>query len=213
MKKLFTILFFVVACLQSCVFYIIDPQGPSQPSDWQPRMRDTIGDIENPGQKTDSVIASPKDTVIVIYEPPTSTDDDPIPDFVPTSKYDSINENGVMTFNVYLGWNVSPNKPVVMIRDFPSYGGVMFFNIYTNNKSMSMYGFEKFRKDFYTFSDEPPYCGYDSYSIDTKSVCRYKMIITPNNTGEERVCVGYWACNDGGYFYSSFKIILSQSYK
>ena len=156
--------------------------------------------------------------VIYVNEPqkpsnptPTPTEDDTTQNFVPTSKYEVDTIAGVMVFNVYLGWPVGQMETVVLIRDFPSEGGEMIFNIYTNNLYMSMYGFEKYRTDFYTFSSEPPYCGYSSYSLDTQAVCKYKMIITANNTGYERSCIGYWACNDGGGFYSSFRIVLYQS--
>ena len=146
-------------------------------------------------------------------EPPTPTDEDTTPDFVPTSKYEVDTINGVMTFNVYLGWAVGQMETVVLLRDYPATGGEIIFNIYTNNLSMSMYGFEKYRTDFYVFSSEPPYCGYSSYSIDTQGLCKYKMIIKENKTNAERFCSGYWACNDGGRFYSSFKIVLYQNCK
>ena len=43
-------------------------------------------------------------------------------------------------------------------------------------------------------------------------LCKYKMIVTKNNTSVERSCIGYRAYNDGGGFYSSFKVVLFQPY-
>ena len=214
MKKLhFPILLLVIACLQSCVLRVNEPQRPSYPSTHpggQPWWENTNGN-NNSNHTTDTTIVIIGDTTNnENHEPQNTQEPDTIPHFVPTSKYEVDTINGVMTFNVYLGWSVGEMETVVLIRDFPSEGGEMIFNIYTNNLYMSMYGFEKFRTDFYTFSNEPPYCGYSSYSLDTQGVCKYKMIVTENNTGVERSCSGYWACNNGGGFYSSFKIVLFQ---
>ena len=206
---------FVVACLQSCVIYVNEPQQPSDHlSGGQPWWYDTDSNKVNPGHTTDTI------TVVIgggtgneNNEPEPTIDPDTIPDFVPSSKYDVADVNGVLTFNVYLGWSIGATETTVLIRDYLQEGGEIIFNIYTNNMSVSMYGFSKYNTDFYVFSNEPPYCGYSSYSIDTQGVCKYKMIITENDTGAERVCVGYWACNNGGSFYSSFKIALYQSYE
>lgn len=212
MKNLLPILLLVGACLQSCLLYVNEPQKPSHPSGGQPWWEDTNGNNNNSNHPTDTTIVIIGDTTNnENNEPLTTNKPETIPNFVPTSKYDVCTVNGVMVFNVYLGWRVGEMETVVLIRDFPSEGGEIFFNIYTNNLYMSMYGFEKYRTDFYTFSSEPPYCGYSSYSLDTQAVCKYKMIVTRNNTGVERLCSGYWACNNGGGFYSSFKIILYQS--
>ena len=204
-----------MACLQSCVLRVNEPQRPSYPSTppgGQPWWENTNGN-NNSNHTTDTTIVIIGDTTNnENHEPQNTQEPDTIPTFVPTSKYDVCTINGVMVFNVYLGWRVGEMETVVLIRDFPSEGGEIIFNIYTNNLSMSMYGFEKYRTDFYIFSNEPPYCGYSSYSLDTQAVCKYKMIVTRNNTGVERLCSGYWACNDGGGFYSSFKIVLSQPY-
>lgn len=217
MKNLLPILLLVMACLQACIVRINEPQKPSNPftpSGGQPWWEDANGNNNNSNHTTDTTIVIIGDTTNNENPEPQNTQEpDTIPHFVPTSKYEVDTINGVMVFNVYLGWSVGEMETVVLIRDFPSEGGEMIFNIYTNNLSMSMYGFEKYRTDFYIFSNEPPYCGYSSYSLDTQAVCKYKMIITENNTGVERSCVGYWACNDGGRFYSLFRILLYQSYK
>lgn len=216
MKNLLPILLLVMACLQACVVRINEPQRPSNPtnpSGGQPWWEDTNGNNNNSNHTTDTTIVIIGDTTNNENPEPQNTQEpDTIPTFVPTSKYDVCTINGVMVFNVYLGWRVGEMETVALIRDFPSEGGEIIFNIYTNNLSMSMYGFEKFRTDFYTFSNEPPYCGYSSYSLDTQALCQYQIIVTANNTGVERLCSGYWACNDGGGFYSSFKIVLSQPY-
>ena len=211
-------MFFVIACLQSCVLYVNDPQKPSDqsPSGGQPWWNDTDSTNVASDHASDTVVVNAGEEMgSGNNEPqiPTPNVEEPTPDFVPTSKYDVTNVNGVMTFDVYLGWSIGAMETTILIRDFSAEGGEMIFNIYTNNLYMSMYGFEKFRTDFYTFSSEPPYCGYSSYSLDTQSICRYKMIITENNTGVERFCSGYWACNNGSGFYSSFKILLYQSSK
>lgn len=215
MKNLLPILLLVVACLQSCVIYVNEPQKPSNPtnpSGGQPWWYDTDSDDVDSDYPPDTIITIVGDTTKhEDSEPPTPTEDDTTQNFVPTSKYEVDTIAGVMVFNVYLGWPVGQMETAVLIRDFPSEGGEIIFNIYTNNLYMSMYGFEKYRTDFYIFSSEPPYCGYSSYSLDTQAVCKYKMIITANETGHERSCVGYWACNDGGGFYSSFRIVLYQS--
>lgn len=215
MKNLFPILLLVVACLQSCVIYVNEPQKPSnppQPTGGQPWWYDTDSDDVDSDYPPDTIITIVGDTTKhEDSEPPTPTEDDTTQNFVPTSKYEVDTIAGVMVFNVYLGWPVGQMETAVLIRDFPSEGGEIIFNIYTNNLYMSMYGFEKYRTDFYIFSGEPPYCGYSSYSLDTQAVCKYKMIITANNTGYERSCIGYWACNNGGGFYSSFRIVLYQS--
>lgn len=218
MKNLLPILFLVLACLQSCVVRINNPdRPPTPPPGGQPWWYDdTNGDNDDSSHTTDTIIVIINDDDTDNNdntEPPTPTDEDTTPDFVPTSKYEVDTVNGVMTFNVYLGWAVGQMETVVLIRDFPSEGGEIIFNIYTNNLSMSMYGFEKYRTDFYVFSSEPPYCGYSSYSLDTQGLCKYKMIIKENMTNAERFCSGYWACNDGGRFYSSFKIVLYQNCK
>lgn len=201
-----------MVCLQSCVLYVNEPQKPSHPSGGQPWWEDTNGNNNNSNHTTDTTIVIIGDTTNnENNEPLTTNKPETIPNFVPTSKYDVCTVNGVMVFDVYLGWSVGEMETVVLIRDFPSEGGEMIFNIYTNNLSMSMYGFEKYRTYFYTFSSEPPYCGFSSYSLDTQALCQYKMIITENNTGVERTCSGYWACNNGGGFYSSFKIVLYQA--
>lgn len=212
MKNLLSILFLLSACLQSCVMYVNDPQQPSTPNGRQPWWNDSDSSKVNSNQTTDTISIG-NGTNSENNAPQPSPEPDSVPDFVPTSRYEAANVNGVLTFNVYLGWSIGAMETAVLIRDFPAEGGEMIFNIYTNHLSMSMYGFEKFRNDFYIFSDEPPYCGYSSYSLDTQSICKYKMTITPNNTGAKRFCSGYWACNDGSGFYSSFKIILYQSYK
>lgn len=205
----------VVACLQSCVIYVNEPQKPSnppQPTGGQPWWYDIDSTNDDSDYPPDTIITIVSDTTKhEDSEPPTPTEDDTTQNFVPTSKYEVDTIAGVMVFNVYLGWPVGQMETAVLIRDFPSEGGEIIFNIYTNNLYMSMYGFEKYRTDFYTFSSEPPYCGYSSYSLDTQAVCKYKMIITANNTGYERSCIGYWACNNGGGFYSSFRIVLYQS--
>lgn len=213
-NHLFT-LFLVVACLQSCVLYVNDPQRPTDyTGGGKPWWNDTTGNDNNSGHTTDTIIVVVNDdTDNNNDESQISGNEEPPQNFVPTSKYDVIKENGILTFNIYLGWRVGAMETAVMIRDFPAEGGEIFFNIYTNNLYMSMYGFSKYATDFYIFSDEPPYCGYSSYSLDTQPVCKYKMIITENNTGVERFCSGYWACNNGSSFYSSFKIILYQSTK
>ncbi len=215
MKNLFPILFLLLACLQSCVIYVNEPQKPSNqtnPSGGQPWWYDTDSDDVDSDYPPDTIITIVGDTIKhEDNEPSTPTEDDTTQNFVPTSKYEVDTIAGVMVFNVYLGWPVGQMETAVLIRDFPSEGGEIIFNIYTNNLSMSMYGFEKYRTDFYIFSSEPPYCGYSSYSLDTQAVCKYKMIITANNTGFERSCIGYWACNNGGGFYSSFRIVLYQS--
>lgn len=215
MKNLLPILLLITACLQSCVIYVNEPQKPSnppQPTGGQPWWYDTDSDDVDSDYPPDTIITIVGDTTKhEDSEPPTPTEDDTTQNFVPTSKYEVDTIAGVMVFNVYLGWPVGQMETAVLIRDFPSEGGEIIFNIYTNNLYMSMYGFEKYRTDFYIFSSEPPYCGYSSYSMDTQAVCKYKMIITANNTGYERSCIGYWACNDGGGFYSSFRIVLYQS--
>lgn len=215
MKNLFPILLLVIACLQSCVIYVNEPQKPSNPTNptgGQPWWYDTDSDDVDSDYPPDTIITIVGDTTKhEDSEPPTPTEDDTTQNFVPTSKYEVDTIAGVMVFNVYLGWPVGQMETAVLIRDFPSEGGEIIFNIYTNNLYMSMYGFEKHRTDFYIFSSEPPYCGYSSYSLDTQAVCKYKMIITANNTGVERSCIGYWACNNGGGFYSSFRIVLYQS--
>lgn len=210
MKKHISILLLVMACLQSCVLYVNEPQKPSRPSGGKVWWEETDSNKVYSGRTTDTIVISSDETGKVNNDPPTTNKPETIPNFIPTSKYDVCTVNGVMVFNVYLGWRVGDMETVVLIRDFPSEGGEMIFNIYTNNLSMSMYGFEKYRTDFYTFSGEPPYCGYSSYSLDTQAVCQYKMIVTRNNTGVERTCSGYWACNNGSNFYSSFKIVLYQ---
>ena len=214
MKKLFAILFLVAACLQSCVIYINDPHDPSNPPGGQPWWEDTDDDNDNSDQTTDTI------SVIIDNEtddnndnPEPTTNPDTIPEIVPTSRYEVTNVNGVLTFSVYLGWSIGAMETSVMISDYPSEGGEIFFDIYTNNMSVSMYGFSKYATDFYVFSNEPPYSGYSSYSLDTQGLCKYKMIIKENDTGEERCCVGYWACNNGGSFYASFRLILYQSPK
>ncbi len=215
MKNLLLILLLVIACLQSCVIYVNEPQKPSnlpQPTGGQPWWYETDSDDVDSDYPPDTIITIVGDTTKhEDSEPPTPTEDDTTQNFVPTSKYEVDTIAGVMVFNVYLGWPVGQMETAVLIRDFPSEGGEIIFNIYTNNLYMSMYGFEKYRTDFYTFSSEPPYCGYSSYSLDTQALCQYKMIITANNTGVERSCIGYWACNNGGGFYSSFRIVLYQS--
>ena len=217
MKNHFPILLLVIACLQSCVFYVIEPQGPQQP-DRQPWWydTDTVKDNNNSGRTTDTVIVvvdNPVDdkTKNGDNEPQTSTDEETTSDFVPTTKYEVTTENGVLTYNVYLGWSIGKMETFEMIRDFSAYGGEIIFNIYTNYRSMSMYGFSKYDKDFYIFSSEPPYCGYSSFSMDKKGICKYKMIITENDTGVERSCSGYWSCNEG--LYSAFHIVLYQNAK
>ena len=211
MKKHFPILFVMIACLQACVFRGNEPQKPSRPSGGKVWWEETDSNKVYSGRTTDTIVIRSDETNNENNEPLTTNKPETIPNFVPTSKYDVCTVNGVMAFNVYLGWRVGEMETVVLIRDFPSEGGEIVFNIYTNNLSMSMYGFEKYRTDFYTFSSEPPYCGYSSYSLDTQAVCKYKMVITANNTGVERLCSGYWACNNGANFYSSFKIILYQA--
>ena len=217
MKNRLPILFLLLACLQACVVRINEPQkpsNPSTPSGGQPWWEDANGNNNNSNHTTDTTIVIIGDTTNNENpEPQNTQESDTIPTFVPTSKYDVCTVNGVMTFNVYLGWRVGEMETVVLIRDFPSEGGEIIFNIYTNNLSMSMYGFSKYSKDFYIFSSEPPYCGYSSYSLDTQAICKYKMIITENDTGYERSCVGYWACNDGANFYSLFRILLYQNCK
>lgn len=215
MKNQFSTFLFVIACLQACVVRINNPdRPPTPPPGGQPWWYDTDDEDDNSDQTTDTItVIIGDDTDDEDDEPETPTEPDTISDFVPTSKYEVTNIDGVLTFDVYLGWSIGAMNTSVLIRDFSPEGGEMVFNIYTNNLSMSMYGFEKWRKDFYTFSSEPPYCGYSSYSLDTQPVCKYKMIIKENNIGEERFCSGYWACNNGGSFYSSFKIILYQNFK
>lgn len=211
MKPHSPILLLVMVCWQSCVLYVNEPQKSSHPSGGQPWWEDTNGNNNNSNHTTDTTIVIIGDTTNnENNEPLTTNKPETIPNFVPTSKYEVCTVNGVTAFNVYLGWLVGEMETVVLIRDFPSEGGEMIFNIYTNNLYMSMYGFEKYRTDFYTFSSEPPYCGYSSYSLATQALCKYKMIVTQNNTGVERICSGYWACNNGANFYSSFKIILYQ---
>lgn len=212
MIKRLSILLLAIACLQSCIFYVLEPQGPQQP-DRQPWWYDTINDNNNSGRTTDTIIVIVDDNEEdEVNEPQTPPEEDPMAGFVPTSKYEVMIVNGVLTYNVYLGWNIGKTETTVSIRDFPAEGGEIIVNIYTNNRSMSMYGFSKYSKDFYIFSSEPPYCGYSSYSIDTKGICRYKMVITENDTGSVRYCSGYWACNDGA-FYSLFRIVLDQNSK
>ena len=213
MKILFPILFLVNACMQACVIRVNEPQRPPQPSDEQPWWTTDSNNVEA-DQPVDTIIVIPNDTTSTEeIEPPVSNEEDSTVNFVPTSKYEVDTINGVLTFNVYLGWAIGQMETSVLIRDFSAEGGEIIFNIYTNNLSMSMYGFSKYSKDFYIFSSEPPYCGYSSYSLDTQAICKYKMIITENDTSYERSCVGYWACNDGGRFYSLFRILLYQSCK
>ena len=215
MKKLFPILFIVIVCSQACDFRVNEPNRPTNPPDEQP-------EVEDPDSTTSDDLEQTADTIIVVVgdttnnddiEPPISNGEDTTESFVPTTNYEVATIDGVMTFNVYLGLAIDQMETTVLIRDFPAEGGEIIFNIYTNNLYMSMYGFEKYRTDFYTFSSEPPYCGYSSYSLDTQAVCNYKMIIIENKTGVERVCSGYWACNDGGSFYSLFRIVLYQNCK
>ena len=213
LKYHFIVLLLAIACLLSCVLRINNPNRPPlPPPGGQPWWYDT----DHSGRTMDTIIVIINDDETDNDDniaPPTPTDEDTTPDFVPTSKYEVDTIDGVMTFNVYLGWAIDRMETVVLLRDYPAEGGEIIFNIYTNHLSMSMYGFEKYRTDFYVFFSEPPYCGYSSYSLDTQGLCKYKMIIKENMTNAERVCSGYWACNDGGRFYSSFKIVLYQNCK
>ncbi len=213
MKPYSSVLFVLIAFLQACVIRVNEPQRPPQPPDEQPWWTTDSNNVES-NQTIDTIPAIiDEETDNDGTEPPTPAEEDSTVIFVPTTKYEVDTINGVLTFNVYLGWAVGQMETSVLIRDFPAEGGEIIFNIYTNNLSMSMYGFSKYSKDFYIFSSEPPYCGYSSYSLDTQAVCKYKMIITENDTGYERSCVGYWACNDGANFYSLFRILLYQSCK
>ena len=224
MRKFLTLLF-LSTCLTSCLFFLEPnppcrpPQG-GKPGGGQPWWTDnTNGNNNNGGNQNGN---NPNDTTGTSNnngdnnDPNrrnTSNTGNGLPeDFVPTAKYDSCTIDGILTFNVYLGWNVGAIEEVVMLDDYPGIGGEIIFNIYTNNHYMSMYGFEKWRTDFYVFSSEEPYCGYSSYSLETKPICQYRMIIKKNDSNAERYCCGYWSSNYNAAYDGSFKIHLFQRF-
>ena len=225
MKKIFPLLFFVVALVQSCIIRPCEPCRPPGPPPPPPGGQPWWYSTENGNSKPDS-------TNEPINEPTNEPNDNPNdfdhgqpykvyagenpealnPGFVPTCKYDSTYVDDILTFNVYLGWDVDQMETIVLLRDYSKLGGEIDFNIYTNNLSMSMYEFMKYEKEFYEFSSEPPYCGYSSYSLDTRPVCKYKLIVKENDTNSDRICHGYWSCNRPDGFYSQFKILLYQCF-
>jgi len=216
MKKIFTLLFAFI-CLQSCIVYVNDPdyhRPPQGHPGGQCWWTDNNGGSCNGGCEDENCPTCGGSKRKNTTNPQGDVENDTVPldEFVPIVRYDSCTVNGTLTFNVYLGWNVDQMNTIIMLKNWPVDGGEIIFNIYTNNMYMSMYGFEKYRKDFYWFSEDDVYCGYSSYSLDTKGIARYKMNITRNDTGYERSCYGYWACNNGSNFYSSFKVYLFQCF-
>ena len=223
MKRKILFLFFMVALVQSCIIYPYEPCRPPYPPNqpypggnpwWYTDSEDnnTPDSNDDPNgsnnnSQTDSVKNAPNDV------PSNNSNGGNVKnDFTPSHRYDSTTIDGILTFNVYLGWNVEQKETLVILRDFSEFGGEIIFNIYTNNHYMSMYGFSKYDTDFYVFSNNPPYCGYSSYSLETMGICQYKMIIKENRTHTERHCSGYWACNDGSNFYTAFKVLLYQRF-
>lgn len=148
-------------------------------------------------------------------DPPSTTDNPQADDgqeeepvTIPPEGWDSCRVNTILTFNFYVGWpHVSRNICVRLSR----YSTKIHVNVYTNGHSMSMYGFH-YREDpfFYSFTDDDEYCGVNSYSIDTRNVCRYEIVISENDTGQIRTCSGYWACNNDGLYDGSYGLVIDQ---
>lgn len=219
----------VVALTQSCII-ITEPRWPSSPPPTHPGGQpwvygtdndndETNGDTQDNGTNSNSNGGTSngsngnsnntnQEQTYGLY--PGENAEALKPGFIPTCKYETTYVDGILTFNVYLGWSVDRMETIIPIYNFPKCGGEIVFNIYTNNRSMSMYEFNRNLKYFYEFSSEPPYSGYSSYSLDTRPICKYKLIVKKNNTNSERLCHGYWSCNGG--VYSKFGINLYQCF-
>lgn len=231
MKKIFPFLFLAIALTQSCII-ITEPRWPSSPPQTYPGGQPWVYNTDDDNNETDNDTQdngtnsntnsgtsngsngnsnnSNQDQTYVLY--PGENPEALKPGFIPTCKYETTYVDGILTFNVYLGWSIDRMETIIPIYNFPKCGGEIVFNIYTNNRSMLMYEFKKYLKHIYEFSSEPPYCGYSSYSLDIRPICKYKLIVKENNTNSERDdCHGYWSCNLGG-FYSKFGINLYQCF-
>ena len=170
MKKLFTLLIFFT-CLQSCIVYVNEPDYRRPPHGHQGSQEWWYDDSDVPNDDSCTCGDETCNTPCPVHHTLKSVNDngeETTPDIeeeeeiVPTHKWDSCTVNGVLTFNVYLGWSIGKLEEAIMLKDYPVDGGEIVFNIYTNNHCMSMYGFEKWRTDFYVFSSKDPYCGYSS---------------------------------------------------
>lgn len=206
------LLLIIPLILSSCNFYVNEPDNGKNDQYNVNRTTNTTSSSRRGSDNNDSNRRGTDNNgnTNSYVNPITEQDDTEI--FTPTVRYDSCRVNGILTFNVYLGWNVGNLRTIIDLRGFPKKGGKIHFNIYTNNNPMSMYEFPKYDKTIGWFSEYEPYCGYNSYSLETKGICKYELNITRNETGCQRYYAGYWSSNNNSAMLGEFKIVLFQNF-